>query len=412
MIALFVPGLVWQFGTAYYSQTSYPLEMRALEDCLLPIELIVLVAKATEFPHQFYLLEQPRFHVSGLSAPRDGADLLMRLPHVSYELNRIFKARASLWTAMIVYDAGLLSQAAVALCRRFHVPCFIRIAGDSLASTRARLKQRRGFLGNAARLALAFEADLAMRVMGRLVNGVIVAGTQLADEYRFVRNLRRFITVNVSLQDLEPELPNERASRSGGSFKMLTVGRVTPVKGLEFLLSATALLRARGIPAELTIVGPPDEADYARALEAQVCELSLQSNVHFAGRVAHGSALWEFYRRADVFVLTSLTEGTPNVISEAMAKGLPIVASRVGGIPELVRDGLNGYLVEPGRPDRTADALSTIANDTEMRCRMAHASLSFAPTFTMENQINPVVRWVLETAVAAKQARRAEQVHT
>lgn len=411
MIALFVPGMVWKFGTDYYSQTSYPLEMGALDDCLLPVELIVPVAEAAEFPRQFYLLEQLRFHVSGLNAPHNGT-VLMRLPRICYDLQRIFKARASSWTAMIVCDAGLLSQAAVALCRWFHVPCFIRIAGDSLASTRARLNQRPGFLGNAVRLALAFEADLAMRVMGRLVNGVIVTGAQLADKYSSVRNLRQVISVNVSLRDLEPELPKQRASRGGGSFRMLTVGRMTPVKGLEFLLSATAMLRDRGIPAELTIVGPPDEANYVHALEAQVRELGLSSNVRFAGRIAHGPALWEFYRQADVFVLTSLTEGTPNVISEAMAKGLPIVASRVGGIPELVRDGLNGYLVEPGRPDRIADALSTLAKDAEMRCRMAHESLSLAPTFTMENQINPVVRWVLETAVAAKQTRRPEQVLT
>jgi glycosyltransferase involved in cell wall biosynthesis len=396
MIALFIPGRVWKFGENYYSQTSYPLEMRALGNCLLPVELIAFVTDAAELPRQFYLLEQFRFQVRGLSAPRNGADLLMRLPRTIYELHRIFKARASAWTVMIVYDAGLLSQAAVILCRRFRVPCFIRIAGDSMASTRARLKQQAGFLGNAARLALASEADLAMRAMGLLANGVIVTGAQLAAKFRSVRNLRQFVAVNISMRDLEPELPGQRTLCGGGSFRILTVGRVTPVKGLEFLLSATALLRDLGIPAELTIVGPFDDADYAHALEAQAHELGLSAKVHFPGRVAHGPALWEFYRRADVFVLTSLTEGTPNVVPEALAKGLPIVASRVGGIPQLVQDGYNGYLVEPGKPEQIAGALGTIAKDAELRLRMAHASIALAPAFTMENQINPMVRWVLE----------------
>ncbi len=399
MIAAFVPGLLWIYGECYYAQTSYPLELRGLEGRFLPIELIAPGRAATVEPSGLPLLNREQFLISAIQAPRDGADLVRRLPAIMRAMMKLFESRRHRWPLMIIYDAGLLSQAAAMLCWRFRIPFVLRIGGDALRSTRARLKYRPGRVGNAARLGLAFQSELALKLMLRGSCGTVVTDADLAARYRrFSPHVREFIAVNTSLNDIEPELPRSRLQGWNGLLKILAVGRVTPVKGLEHLVAAAGLLRRAGVPLQVTIVGPLDEPEYLNFLKDKANALGMREQVRFTGRVAHGHQLWEHYRGADVFVLPSLSEGTPNVISEAMAKGLPIIASNVGGIPRVVRHGVNGVLVGHGRPEPLADALGSIAADSQRRYTMGLASVSMAPEFTMERQINPVFGWALERA--------------
>jgi colanic acid/amylovoran biosynthesis glycosyltransferase len=137
--------------------------------------------------------------------------------------------------------------------------------------------------------------------------------------------------------------PAERNGRPG--LHVLCVGRLVPDKGQSILLDALAELRSRGVGVTATIVGDgPDRA----ALEAQARGL----DVEFTGAVGQ-DRIRELYAAADVFCLPSFAEGVPVVLMEAMASGLPVVTTRVMGIPELVDE----VLVPPGRSDALADAL-------------------------------------------------------
>jgi glycosyltransferase involved in cell wall biosynthesis len=134
-----------------------------------------------------------------------------------------------------------------------------------------------------------------------------------------------------------------------------TIALFRPRKGLEVLLEALAQLRSRNLPVRLRAVGCFETAEYENHIKHLANQLNLQSTIDWAGfaRDIDGELA-----RMDLFVLPSLFgEGLPMVVLEAMAAGLPVVASAVSGVPEAVRDGQEGLLVEPANPFALAAAI-------------------------------------------------------
>lgn len=151
---------------------------------------------------------------------------------------------------------------------------------------------------------------------------------------------------------------------------VLFVSRLIERKGLQFLLPALATPQALGLGWRLMVVG---DGPRRKALEGQARDLGLAGRVEWLGQVAH-EELPELYRRADVFVLPSLSEGMPNVVLEAMAAGLPVVATRVPGSEELVGEGENGLLVEPRDVAGLGEAVVRVLGEEELRRGMGRAS--------------------------------------
>jgi colanic acid/amylovoran biosynthesis glycosyltransferase len=170
----------------------------------------------------------------------------------------------------------------------------------------------------------------------------------------------------IDLADFASAAPERAAD---GQVRLLAVGRLVAVKGHGVLIEAVARLAAEGVDAIATIVG---DGPRRAALEALARELGVAGRVRFAGRVGQDD-IRRFYAEADVFCLPSFAEGVPVVLMEAMAAGVPVVASRISGIPELVDDGVTGVLVPPGRPDRLAGAVRALAADPAGRERLAAA---------------------------------------
>src|SRR5262249_15182476 len=106
-------------------------------------------------------------------------------------------------------------------------------------------------------------------------------------------------------------------------------------------------------------------------LQALVGELALGDRVRLLGHLADTRDL---YQSLDVYVLSSLREGLPNVLLEAMAMEVPVVATRISGVPRLVRDGENGLLVEPGDIAGLAAAVRRLAGDPDLRVRLRQAA--------------------------------------
>ena len=135
-----------------------------------------------------------------------------------------------------------------------------------------------------------------------------------------------------------------------GKRYVLTVSRLSVEKGLEYLLRAIGKLHSTDT--ELVIIG---EGPLRARLVSLAAELGIEDRVRFLGVLGHAE-ICAWYNAADVFCLPSLWEGCPNVVIEALACGTPVVASRVGGIPDLV-PGDCGMLIPPGDPDLLAAAL-------------------------------------------------------
>jgi glycosyltransferase involved in cell wall biosynthesis len=154
--------------------------------------------------------------------------------------------------------------------------------------------------------------------------------------------------------------------RGGTPLRLLAVGRLAPEKGHAILLEALAQVTARGVRTELEIVGGGDRLE---ALRRVARELGVADRVAFAGHVGQRE-IAQRYAAADVFCLSSLGEGLPVALMEAMASELPVIAPRIHGIPELVDDGRNGLLFPPARADALADAIVALAADAGVRRTM------------------------------------------
>lgn len=158
--------------------------------------------------------------------------------------------------------------------------------------------------------------------------------------------------------------------REAERVEILNVAAMSRRKGHAVLLEALAELAARGVDFDVLLVGDGPERD---RLEALAGRLGVGGRVRFAGSLAQ-EELPALYRRADIFCLPSYAEGVPTVLMEAMASELPVVATAVMGVPELVDDGRTGLLVPPARPDALAHALERLARDAELRARMGRAA--------------------------------------
>jgi sugar transferase (PEP-CTERM/EpsH1 system associated) len=146
-----------------------------------------------------------------------------------------------------------------------------------------------------------------------------------------------------------------------------TVGRLVPPKGHTYLLDAATRLRDRAPKLRIAIVG---DGPLRPALEAQTRSLGLSDTVIFTGIRRE---VPEILALLDLFVLPSLWEGLPIALLEAMAAGRPVVATRVGGVPEVVVDGTTGRLVATSDPDALANAILTLLQDPDLRRRMGAA---------------------------------------
>ncbi len=139
------------------------------------------------------------------------------------------------------------------------------------------------------------------------------------------------------------------------------VARLVPVKAHETFLEAAALVAAKRPEARFLVVG---DGERRAELEALARRLGLARSVAFLGWRADLPAI---YRDVDVVALTSRNEGSPVSLIEAMAAARPVVATAVGGVPDLVEDGVSGYLVEPGQPAAVADRVLALLDDPERR---------------------------------------------
>jgi glycosyltransferase involved in cell wall biosynthesis len=142
------------------------------------------------------------------------------------------------------------------------------------------------------------------------------------------------------------------------------IGRMTGVKRTDDVLLALQRLRERGVDARLCMVGDGPDRD---EVERRAHQLGIVRQCLFVG---YQDEVAPYYAAFDALILPSANEGTPVSAIEALAGGRPVVATRVGGVPDVVRDGVDGFLVEPGDVEAMAGRLAELAGDSKLRHRM------------------------------------------
>ncbi len=157
---------------------------------------------------------------------------------------------------------------------------------------------------------------------------------------------------------------------------ILSVGRLREKKGFETLIHACRQLKLAGYQFRCDIVGYGPQQDNLQAL---IRSLNLEQVVNLRGQLIH-TELIALYSQANIFALPCQIgddgdrDGIPNVLMEAMAMKLPVVSSRISGIPELVEDQISGLLIEPNNPQQLSEALCRLLNDQQLRHSLGHAA--------------------------------------
>jgi glycosyltransferase involved in cell wall biosynthesis len=179
----------------------------------------------------------------------------------------------------------------------------------------------------------------------------------------------------------------------------VTVAVLRPPKGIQFMIRALPTILAAHPNTYYLIVGSGAHQD---ALREEVRRAAIEDRVLFAGMRRDVPRV---LAASDLFVLPTLTEALPTVLAEAMAAKLPIVASRVGGIPEMIQDGQNGILVQPEDPETLAGACIQLLNSPEKRIEMGAAGHRIAnQKFSIERQVHQLKELYLDQIHAYSKA--------
>jgi glycosyltransferase involved in cell wall biosynthesis len=247
---------------------------------------------------------------------------------------------------------------------------------------------------------------LLERWLARMSTALVAVSPQVRDDLVAlgVAPRERFVVVRLGIeleQRVAAELDGRGESRrvlgiGPDRFAVGWIGRMTGVKRTEDVLRAFRRLRDRGVDACLCMIGDgPDRP----AVERRAHELGVMRDTLFLG---YQEDVAPFYAAFDAMILPSINEGTPVSAIEALAAGRPVVATRVGGVPDVVREGEDGFLVDPGDVDALAERLARLAADPALRERLGAAGRArVIPRYSVERLVDDMdrlYRSLLETS--------------
>ena len=182
----------------------------------------------------------------------------------------------------------------------------------------------------------------------------------------------------ISVIENAADIPSDVSPhRDGECCQFALLAKMDEWKGIDDLLAACAILRSDGLAFRVVMAGPAGSAGNDASLNTKIEQLDLAGTVSYVGPL-RGDAKGDLLRESHVYVQPSHHEGMPLSILEAMAHALPIVATRVGAVPEVLEDGREGILVSPRRPGMLADAMRRLIVDRSLRHRMAEAARTLA----------------------------------
>jgi len=228
-------------------------------------------------------------------------------------------------------------------------------------------------------------ADLVIAVCGEFANQLAASGVQ-KDRIRVSHNS---VKAPRSISSNEQQTLRERFGIARDEKVVLAVGRLSREKGHADLIESVGLLRTAepDLKFKLLIVGDgPEQPNLTRA----VTQRNLDSHVVFVG---HVSDVAPFYAIADLLALPSHSEGSPNVLLEAMAAGLPIVATRVGGVPEIATSEVNALLVPSRDPSAFAVALRRALTEPELAAKLRNNAIVRVRDFSPEAHARSLIEF-------------------
>jgi glycosyltransferase involved in cell wall biosynthesis len=354
-----------------YAQRAFALFLARLGD---EVESLAITGRLDPEPGESYyrLPDEVEFvplpHYASLAAP------LSALPAMIGSLGRFWKLLGRVDGAWLLgpYPLSFVFVLLAALRRR---RVFLGVRQDWPTYVRSRHPSSRPL----QLVARAMEAG--WRALARLYP-VVVVGPELARNYSAARAV---LPVTVSMVE-EREIAAPREAEPG--FTVLSVGRLETEKNPLLLADVLAGLRARDARWRLVVAG---EGPMRAELEERLAALGVADGADLLGYVPVDAGLHDLYRSSDFFLHVSWTEGLPQVLFEAFAARLPIVATAVGGVPDAAGDA--ALLVPPGDADAAVEAVGRLAADADLRARLVEAGVDRVRQHTTTAEIAKVARF-------------------
>lgn len=283
-------------------------------------------------------------------------------------------------SADVVYGHGLLWEVAQ-VCRKFQKPWVAKIVGDSTWERAVRRGWTRANLDDFQSASSDIRIHLFRHWRNqalRQTHGVIVPSHYLAQIIQKWGVNPAQIKVIYNAIHVPAHLPNV-SNPLTTEYRVMTAGRLVPWKHMDEIITAIAPLTNVG----LLIVGDGSERE---KLERQVRDLQLYNRVYFTGQKTQ-SELLALMKTCTIFILNSTYEGLPHIVLEAMAMGIPVIATGVGGTPEIVKDGITGRLIPPHAPDILRLVMQELLHHPELGQQYTQNAQALLLSFNTQNMI-------------------------
>ena len=194
-----------------------------------------------------------------------------------------------------------------------------------------------------------------------------------------------YINPGVNLSKFQPE------RRENHDEIILNVSRINPSKGIEDSIKVIPSLKEKFPNLKLKIAGNFDDKNYLESLKKLVAKLDCEGFVEFLGPVPHDE-LGSLYNSSNVFLFTSKHEGLPNSVFEAMACGLPVISTAVGTVPKIIKDGVNGHIIEGENSEGIAKKISELLTNEKLRNSIGDAAReTVEKECSLENYVDELI---------------------
>ena len=385
-LGVFVDAPYVRVGDRYESNVAFVRFFDALSEHVTELVVFGRLNPATAEPG-VALTERARFvalpHYERLT---DARAVLRAWPRAM----DAFSANAPGLDAVLLFGPHPLSVGFARVARRAGVPSFLGIREDLRTYVAARVAP--GARGWVARMSAVALERAFFRQSRR--SPVIAVGGTFAQRYR-TAGAKAVLSVFFSLvrdEDICAPRPDPSAA-AAATMRVLSVGRLDPEKNPVLLVEIAEQLRRSWDGWRLVVAG---DGSLRGELERAVAARGLRDMVDVRGNVPFGPDMLTMYRDADAFLHVSRTEGVPQVLFEAMAARVPIVATDVGDVRSLAVDGLveRAVLIRPDDAAGAAQALERLRRDAELVRRLTDAGAEFVRTQTIDRQAERVAQFI------------------
>jgi glycosyltransferase involved in cell wall biosynthesis len=373
-LGIFTVKSIHRSGGRYYTYGGFGVYLNAIRARFDRCVLIAHVRNAPPRPGD-YEIPLNNLEIIGLPPLRNELEALLTLP---IQFCRCWRAvqKFDIAHARMPDYTGVIGAL---VCRLMHKPVFCQIIADWGLEARKTPWTKKCGIGVGLKIHLwLYDQFEKMVCRGQMV---FAQGSVCYNKHRWTADSEMVVSSSHNLVDVVEGGPRFQRDTP----IILNVARMNAVKNQRLLIDTIGLLRSQGEAWRLRLVGNgPDRS----ALVQHSVNVGVSDLVELIGEVEHGENLWRHFDDADVFALSSLSEGTPKVVLEAMARGLPVVATAVSGVPDMVVDRIRGLLVEKPDPFLMAAALRDIRNDKTLRAGCIQNAKMFALDNTVERQVD------------------------